>query len=51
MPRRYRVGHWLCLLFLVSELTQAGFRHVRTIARWPDDTDRNMIYLVLFEKP
>jgi hypothetical protein len=24
---------------------------LQTIARWPEDTDRNMIYLVLFEKP
>lgn len=46
-----RGGHGIQAALIVSELTQAGFRHVRTIARWPDDAERNMIYLVLFEKP
>lgn len=46
-----RGGHGIPAALIVSELTQAGFRHVKTIGRWPDDTDRNMIYLVLFEKP
>src|SRR5262245_40339493 len=46
-----REGHGIRASMIVSELTQAGFRHVRTIARWPGDTDRDMLYLVLFEKP
>jgi ubiquinone/menaquinone biosynthesis C-methylase UbiE len=46
-----REGHGIRASMIVSELTQAGFRHGRTIARWPEETDRNMIYLVLFEKP
>jgi len=46
-----RGGHGIPVAQIVSELTQAGFRLVKTIGRWPDDTDRNMIYLVLFEKP
>ena len=44
-----RGGHGIPLTVIVSELTQSGFRHVRTIARWPDDAAH--LFLVLFEKP
>jgi ubiquinone/menaquinone biosynthesis C-methylase UbiE len=46
-----RDGHGIRASMIVSELTQAGFRHVRTMSRWPGDIDRDMLYLVLFEKP
>ena len=44
-----RGGHGIPPTVIVSELTQSGFRHVNTIARWPSDADH--LYLVLFEKP
>ena len=34
-----------------SEVTHAGFRHVRTMPRWPPDDERNRLFLVMFEKP
>ena len=46
-----REGHGIRASMIVSEFTQAGFRHIRTISRWPADTDRGMLFLVLFEKP
>jgi ubiquinone/menaquinone biosynthesis C-methylase UbiE len=44
-----RGGHGIPSTVIVSELTQSGFRHVRTIARWPGEADH--LFLVLFEKP
>ena len=44
-----RGGHGIPPTVIVSELTQSGFRHVRTIARWPGEADH--LFLVLFEKP
>ena len=44
-----RGGHGIPPTVIVSELTQSGFRHVRTIERWPGDADH--LFLVLFEKP
>jgi hypothetical protein len=46
-----RGGHGIEPSLIVSELTQSGFRHPTTIARWLGDTDRDQLFLVLFEKP
>jgi SAM-dependent methyltransferase len=47
-----RGGHGIPSSILVSEMTQSGFRHVRTISRWPPDDNRdNRLFLVLFKKP
>ena len=46
-----RGGHGIPTSIVVAEVTRAGFRHLRTLSRWPPDDDRNMLFLVLFEKP
>jgi predicted methyltransferase len=46
-----RVGHGIPASLIVTEVTRAGFRHLRTMTRWPPDDDRNMLFLVMFEKP
>ena len=46
-----RGGHGIPTSIVVAEVTRAGFRHVRTMLRWPPDDDRNMLFLVMFEKP
>ena len=46
-----RGGHGIPTSIVVAEVTRAGFRHVRTMSRWPPDDDRNMLFLVMFEKP
>ena len=46
-----RGGHGIPASIVVAEVTRAGFRHVRTMSRWPPDDDRNMLFLVMFEKP
>ena len=45
-----RGGHGIPTAIIVSELTQAGFRHVSTLSRWPPEDDRNRLFLVMFEK-
>ena len=46
-----RGGHGIPAAMIVTEVTRAGFRHLKTVTRWPPDGDRGMLYLVLFEKP
>jgi ubiquinone/menaquinone biosynthesis C-methylase UbiE len=46
-----REGHGIPVAVIVSELTQAGFRHAATVSRWPGDTDRDRLFLVAFDKP
>jgi predicted methyltransferase len=46
-----RGGHGIPASIVVTEVTRAGFRHLRTMSRWPPDDDRNMLFLVMFEKP
>ncbi len=46
-----RGGHGIPASMVVTEVTRAGFRHLRTMSRWPPDDDRNMLFLVMFEKP
>ena len=45
-----RGGHGILASLVVTEVTRAGFRHLRTMPRWPPDDNRNL-YLALFEKP
>jgi len=45
-----RGGHGIPTAIIVSELTQAGFRHVSTLSRWPPEDDRNRLFLVMFAK-
>jgi len=45
-----RGGHGIPASVLVTEVTSAGFRHVRTLERWPPDDDRARLFLVMFEK-
>ena len=46
-----RGGHGIPTSIIVSEMTQSGFRHIRTISQWPPDDSRTRLFLVLFEKP
>ena len=46
-----RGGHGIPTSIVVAEVARAGFRHVSTMLRWPPDDDRNMLFLVMFEKP
>jgi predicted methyltransferase len=46
-----RGGHGIPASIVLAEVTRAGFRHLRTMSRWPPDDDRNMLFLVMFEKP
>jgi predicted methyltransferase len=46
-----RGGHGILASVILTEVTRAGLRHVRTLPRWPPDNDRNRLFLVLFEKP
>ena len=46
-----RGGHGIPPLMVVTEVTRAGFRHLRTMSQWPPDDDRNRLFLVMFEKP
>jgi predicted methyltransferase len=46
-----RDGHGIRPPLIVSELTAAGFRHVRTLSAWPPADNRSSLFLVLFEKP
>ncbi len=43
-----RGGHGITPALVVSEVSAAGFRHVRTIEPWPDE--RTGLFLVLFRK-
>ena len=45
-----RGGHGIRPDLVVSELTAAGFTHVRTIAAWPPDRTSGNLFLVLFRK-
>jgi ubiquinone/menaquinone biosynthesis C-methylase UbiE len=45
-----REGHGVRPPVIVTELTRSGFRHARTISRWPGNRDDDG-FLVLFEKP
>jgi ubiquinone/menaquinone biosynthesis C-methylase UbiE len=46
-----RGGHGISASILVTEVTRAGFRHLRTLERWPPDDNRGRLFLVMFEKP
>jgi predicted methyltransferase len=46
-----RGGHGIPLSIVLAEVTRAGFRHLRTMPRWPPDDDRGRLFLVMFEKP
>jgi predicted methyltransferase len=46
-----RGGHGILASMIVTEVTREGFRHLRTLSRWPPDDDRNRLFLVMFEKP
>jgi predicted methyltransferase len=46
-----RGGHGILASIVSTEVTGAGFRHLRTMSRWPPDDDRGRLFLVLFEKP
>jgi SAM-dependent methyltransferase len=45
-----REGHGILPPIVESELTGAGFTHVKTVDKWPPD-DKNPLFLVLFRKP
>ncbi len=45
-----RGGHGVPPAVVLSELTAAGFTHVKTVERWPPG-DKNPLFLVLFRKP
>jgi predicted methyltransferase len=45
-----RGGHGIAFSTIESEITKAGLTHVKTLPRWPPDTERGALYLVLFEK-
>lgn len=44
-----RGGHGIPPAIVVSEVSAAGFTHVKTADHWPDDKDT--LFLVLFRKP
>jgi predicted methyltransferase len=46
-----RGGHGTPAVIVSTEVTRAGFRHLRTMSRWPPDDDRGRLFLVMFEKP
>ncbi len=46
-----RGGHGIPASIVLAEETRAGFRHLRTMSRWPPDDDRNRLFSVMFEKP
>ena len=44
-----RGGHGIPPAIVVSEVTAAGFTHVKTADHWPEEKDQ--LFLVLFRKP
>jgi predicted methyltransferase len=46
-----RGGHGIPAPVLLAEVMRAGFRHLRTMPRWPPADDRDRLFLVMFEKP
>jgi predicted methyltransferase len=46
-----RGGHGIPASIIVTEVTGAGFRHVKTMPRWPPDDVRSHLFLEMFEKP
>ncbi len=46
-----RGGHGIPAPVLLAEVMRAGFRHLRTMPRWPPDDDRDRLFLVMLEKP
>jgi predicted methyltransferase len=46
-----RGGHGIPGSILVAEVTGTGFRHVKTMSRWPADDVRSRLFLEMFEKP
>jgi predicted methyltransferase len=46
-----RGGHGVPASIIVTEVTRAGFKHLRTMSQWPPNDDRGRLYLVMFEKP
>ena len=45
-----RQGHGISPAIVETELTAAGFTHIKTVDKWPPD-DKNPLFLVLFRKP
>jgi predicted methyltransferase len=45
-----RGGHGIPASILVAEVTGAGFRHVKTMPRWPPDDVRSRLFAETFEK-
>lgn len=46
-----RLGHGIPIAVVEEELKAAGFRHLRTVERWPKGDPKQDLFLVLFEKP
>jgi predicted methyltransferase len=46
-----RGGHGIPVSIVLTEVMSAGFRHLRTMSRWPPNDDRGRLFLVMFEKP
>lgn len=46
-----RGGHGIPTAVVENELKAAGFRHLRTVDRWPQGDVKRDLFLVLFEKP
>ena len=46
-----RGGHGIPPTILSTEITRAGFRHLRTMSPWPPGDERGRLFLVMFEKP
>lgn len=45
-----REGHGIPIAVVEAELPLAGFKHVKTVEKWPPD-DKYSLFLVLFRKP
>jgi ubiquinone/menaquinone biosynthesis C-methylase UbiE len=45
-----REGHGIPIAVVEAELPAAGFRHVKTVEKWPPD-DKYPLFLVLFRRP
>jgi len=46
-----RGGHGVPPAIIVDEVVASGFTHLRTIPKWPPDSNRAQYFLVLFRKP
>ena len=46
-----RGGHGIPIAVVENELKAAGFKHLRSVERWPNGDVKQDLFLVLFEKP